>query len=322
VLQRALAGIEVHSDQNVLIGYENADDAGVYLFDEENALVQSVDFFTPIVDDPHVYGAIAATNALSDIYAMGATPKLALSLVGFPSKELEENVLHEILSGGNEKMKQAGVAIVGGHSVEATELKFGYCVTGFLKPEKLYANSTAQPGDVLVLTKPLGTGIVTTGIKAGKTPPVLEKNAIEWMLKLNTPAVDFFHKHSVHAVTDVTGYGLVGHAFELARASGVTLSIHSEKVPLMAGVKELAEGGLLPKAIEANRHYVGAEVSWNTTSEFHQQVLLDPQTSGGLLVSLPEEAAESLGQSLEKEGFIGQLIGYVRPLDGSCIRIE
>jgi selenium donor protein len=322
VLQRALAGIEVHSDQNVLIGYENADDAGVYLIDDENALVQSVDFFTPIVDDPYVYGAIAATNSVSDIYAMGAVPKLALSLVEFPSKTLEEKVLHEILSGGNEAMKQAGVVIVGGHSVEATELKFGYCVTGFMKPEKLYANSTAQPGDVLILTKPIGTGIIATGIKAKKTPPIVEKKAIEWMLKLNTPAVNFFHKHSVHAVTDITGYGLIGHAFELARASRVTLSIHAGKVPLMTGVEELAEAGLAPKAIETNRHYVEAGVSWNAASEFHQQMLLDPQTSGGLLVSLPKEAAEGLGQSLENEGFVGQPIGDVRLLDGSYVRVE
>lgn len=322
MLQRALANIEVYSDPNVLVGYQTADDAGVYRLDAENALVQTVDFFTPIVDDPYTYGAIAATNALSDVYAMGGIPRLALSLVGFPKDTLDEAVLHEILSGGSEKMKQARVAVVGGHSVQDKELKFGYCVTGFVNPDRMYTNSGAQSGDVLILTKPLGTGIVTTGIKAARTPSSLEQEAIEWMLKSSAPAVDLLRGHPVHAVTDITGYGLIGHAFELARGSGVTLALQAEKVPVMAGLEELAEGGLLPQGIESNRRYVGEAISWNGVSEVRQWILLDPQTSGGLLISLPEEDAKQLSEDLEAEGFSGRLIGRVRPLGQVHIEVE
>ena len=322
MLQRALANIEVYSDPNVLVGYQTADDAGVYRLDAENALVQTVDFFTPIVDDPYTYGAIAATNALSDVYAMGGIPRLALSLVGFPKDTLDEAILHEILSGGSEKMKQARVAVVGGHSVQDKELKFGYCVTGFVNPDRMYTNSGAQSGDVLILTKPLGTGIVTTGIKAARTPSSLEQEAIEWMLKSSAPVVDLLRGHPVHAVTDITGYGLIGHAFELARGSGVTLALQAEKVPVMAGLEELAEGGLLPQGIESNRRYVGEAISWNGVSEVRQWILLDPQTSGGLLISLPEEDAKQLSKGLEAEGFSGRLIGRVRPLGQVHIEVE
>ena len=322
MLQRALADIEVYSDPNVLVGYQTADDAGVYRLDAENALVQTVDFFTPIVDDPYTYGAIAAINALSDVYAMGGIPRLALSLVGFPKDTLDEAVLHEILSGGSEKMKQARVAVVGGHSVQDKELKFGYCVTGFVNPDRMYTNSGAQSGDVLILTKPLGTGIVTTGIKAARTPSSLEQEAIEWMLKSSAPAVDLLRGHPVHAVTDITGYGLIGHAFELARGSGVTLALQAERVPVMAGLEELAEGGLLPQGIESNRRYVGEAISWNGVSEVRQWILLDPQTSGGLLISLPEEDAKQLSEDLEAEGFSGRLIGRVRPLGQVHIEVE
>ena len=322
MLQRALADIEVYSDPNVLVGYQTADDAGVYRLDAENALVQTVDFFTPIVDDPYTYGAIAAINALSDVYAMGGIPRLALSLVGFPKDTLDEAALHEILSGGSEKMKQARVAVVGGHSVQDKELKFGYCVTGFVNPDRMYTNSGAQSGDVLILTKPLGTGIVTTGIKAARTPSSLEQEAIEWMLKSSAPAVDLLRGHPVHAVTDITGYGLIGHAFELARGSGVTLALQAERVPVMAGLEELAEGGLLPQGIESNRRYVGEAISWNGVSEVRQWILLDPQTSGGLLISLPEEDAKQLSEDLEAEGFSGRLIGRVRPLGQVHIEVE
>ncbi len=217
----------------MLVGFDKADDAGVYRLDDQTAVVQTVDFFTPIVDDPFTYGQIAAANSLSDVYAMGGSPRFALSIVCFPKDKLEEEVLHEILRGGAEKMKEARVAVIGGHSVQDQEIKFGYCVTGLIDPRKIYSNSAARPGDVLLLTKPLGTGIIATGIKLRKTPPEVAQNAIEWMRKLNAPASDGLEKFHIHSVTDVTGFGLIGHAYEMAQGSKTTLTFNaSGKHPL------------------------------------------------------------------------------------------
>lgn len=322
MLERALAGINGYRDENVLLGYETADDAGVYRLDEGRALVQTVDFFTPVVDDPFIYGQIAAANSLSDIYAMGGTPRLALSVVGFPEDKLEEEVLHEIMRGGTEKMNEAKVSILGGHSVKDPEVKFGYCVTGWVNPASMYTNGAARPGDVLLLTKPLGTGIATTAIKYEKASPQVVNQAIEWMLKLNRGAVDQMKEFDVRSVTDITGYGLLGHAGEMARASGATVRLKVEQLPVLDGVEELARQGMLPAAIETNRDHVGAAVSWKGVPIFRQQVLLDPQTSGGLLISLPEENADELARQLESEGFLGQRVGDVMELGPTLLCLE
>lgn len=293
------------------MGYDKADDAGVYLLDNQTALVQSVDFFTPVVDDPFVYGQISAANSLSDIYAMGGSPRFALSVVGFPKENLDEAILHEILRGGSEKMKEAGVAVIGGHSVQDPEIKFGYCVTGIVHPDRVYTNAGARPGDVLLLSKPLGTGIISTGIKFQKTAAHIAEAAVQCMLQLNSHVGEKLARFEVHSVTDITGYGLAGHSYEIAMASDVTLSFNVEQIPVLEGVEELAKNGMLPGGIESNRRYVGSSVSWHDVSTLHQQIILDPQTSGGLLVSLPEQDGIELSRELEEEGFVGRLIGRV-----------
>ena len=311
MLQKALKDLPGILDPNVLVGFETADDAGVYLIDEDTALVQSTDFFTPIVDDPFVYGQIAAANALSDIYAMGARPRFALSIVGFPENVLEEEILHEIFCGGAEKMREAGVAVIGGHSVKDPELKFGYVVTGLIRPDRLYRNQGLLPGDSLILTKPIGTGIVATAVKYGKCPEGAEQEAIGWMLTLNRQASEELSGFEIHAVTDITGYGLLGHAFEMAVASGVCLEIESALVPLLGDVEKLAKRGMLPGGIQANRDYLGDAVSWNRTSKRMQQILLDPQTSGGLLIGLPSSEGPALLEKLASAGVFGHHIGIV-----------
>jgi len=322
VLVKALSGLQVYEDPNVLVGYDQADDAGVYRLDDERALVQTVDFFTPIVDDPYVYGQIAAANSLSDIYAMGGTPRFALSIVGFPDDRLGEEVLHEILRGGTDKMREAKVAVIGGHSVQDKEIKFGYCVTGLVNPKKIFSNAGLRAGDVLLLTKPLGTGIIATGIKFEKASSAVSEGAIHWMKQLNAGALERLQRFPVHSVTDVTGFGLLGHAWEMATASGVTLVFQAAAIPVMEGAETLARQGMLPGGIESNRRYVGDGVAWNDTTVFHQQIMLDPQTSGGLLISLPEEEAESLSKELQQEGLLGERIGAVVELQDTHIKVK
>ena len=322
MLAKALSGIRVCEDPNVLVGYDLADDGGVYRLDQESALVQTVDFFTPIVDDPFVYGQIAAANSLSDIYAMGGTPRFAVSIVEFPADRLEGELLHEILRGGTAKMNEAEVTIIGGHSAQGKEVKFGFCVTGLVNPERVYRNSGAQPGDAVLLTKPLGTGIITAGIKCEKAPPAASEAAIRWMLQLNSHALEIMRGLPIHSVTDVTGYGLLGHAWEMAVASDVTLAFQAAAIPVMDGVKELARQGILPKAVESNRRYVKRDVVWGSATEFSQEVMFDPQTSGGLLVCLPEAAAKSLSARLKERGYLGAQIGTVIKLQDTHIQVE
>jgi selenide,water dikinase len=301
----------VYANPDVLVGYETADDAAVYRLDDRTALVQTVDFFTPIVDDPFVYGQIAAANALSDVYAMGGTPVIALSVVGFPRGLLEVEVLHEIMRGGAAKMMEAKVAIVGGHSVQDPELKFGYCVTGFADLSRIYTNRTARPGDVLFLTKPLGSGVISTAVKRGLAPPEAAAGAVEWMLQLNAPAAAALRAFPVHAVTDVTGYGLLGHALEVARASQVTLHLETGRVPVMTGAWDLGAQGLFPGGVESNRAYCLSSVNWSAASPLLQKMLLDPQTSGGLLVSLPAADAPALADEFARVGVPSHIIGSV-----------
>ena len=313
MLERVLAKIEPIRDANVLVGFENADDAGVYRLNDETALVQTVDFFTPVVDDPFIYGQIAAANALSDVYAMGGTPLFALGVLGFPEGLAAESILLDIVRGGTEKMNEAAVPVIGGHSVQDPEMKFGYCVTGKVPPGKVVTNAAARPGDVLLLTKPLGSGIITTGLKFGKATDVQMQAAIEVMLELNQVAGSLLSNHGAHAATDITGYGFVGHAFEMARASEVTFVVESAAIPTIDGTIELAKKGMLPGAIMTNEAYVGETVSGESLTELQKQIFLDPQTSGGLLISLEEGAGKQLLNELLEAGINAHCVGRVLP---------
>lgn len=317
-----LRGIDGFYDPNVLVGYDTADDAGVYLLDENNVLVQTMDFFTPVVDDPVVFGQIAAANSVSDVYAMGGVPRFALSVVGFPRGQLGEEVLRDILWGGAQKLKEARVAIIGGHSVQDPEIKFGYAVTGLVDRDRVYTNAGAQPGDGLVLTKPIGTGIIASGIKFGKCPVSVADAAIEWMLQLNNAGMELLKDLSIHAVTDVTGYGLIGHLFEMALGSGVCFDIEADQVPIIGGAEELAQAGMLPGGIESNRRFVADAVRWDGVPERCRQLLFDPQTSGGLLISLPHEEAISLVNRRREKGLVAALIGSASKRMDAYIRVR
>lgn len=279
-----------------MVGWENADDAGVYLLDAERALVQTVDFFTPIVDDPFLYGQIAAANALSDVYAMGGRPLTALAVCGFPEGEMDLQVLQDTFRGGQEKLEEAGVVLLGGHTIQDREMKFGYVVTGEVHPEKVWRNSGARPGDRLLLTKPLGTGIITTALKYGQCPEDVLSEAVRNMLTLNAFWVERLAEEPVHAATDVTGFGFLGHLWELAQASRVSVEIVPHAVPVLAGVQELARARMLPGGIAKNRAFLQAAVDWTGLTEDLANIFLDPQTSGGLLLSVPEELAKTLCQ--------------------------
>jgi selenide,water dikinase len=287
----------VPADERVLVDYRTADDAGVYRLDDDRALVQTVDFFTPIVDDPDVYGRIAAANALSDVYAMGGRPLTALAVASFP-KALGADVVRAIFAGGLDVLRSAGVALLGGHTVQDQEVKFGYAVTGEVHPSALWTNAGARPGDVLLLTKPLGTGVVATAIKNGRAPQRLVDEAVASMVRLNRGACEALRRlppGAVHACTDVTGFGLVGHASEVAAASGVTLEIEVDAVPLLDGVLELVADNT-PGGNRSNAQHFGHGLAF--TREMPMDlvtVLHDPQTSGGLLVAVaPEHEAEAL----------------------------
>jgi selenide, water dikinase len=295
------------ANPNVLVGFDTADDAGVYRLTPRVALVQTVDFFTPIVDDPFIFGAIAAANAVSDVYAMGGRPLTALSILAWPgSGEIDD--LEQILKGGAEKIHEAGCVVVGGHSVNDPELKFGYAVTGTVHPGRIRTNAGARPGDALLLTKKIGTGVISTALKSGLAQPSHVAASIESMLTLNRAAAEAMARLDVHAVTDVTGFGLLGHAREMALASGVTLQIEAARVRFLDGAVEYAHAGAIAGGLKNNREFVGPCVEGS--SEF-DDLLYDPQTSGGLLISLREAdaarylrkfpAAYRAGQVLERQ---------------------
>jgi selenide,water dikinase len=277
------------SNPQVLVGFDTADDAGVYRLTADLALVQTVDFFTPIVDDPFTFGAIAAANSLSDVYAMGGRPITALSILAWPGEgEFED--LAQILQGGAEKMQEAGCAILGGHSVNDPEIKFGYAVTGTVHPDRVLANAGARPGDVLLLTKRIGTGVISTALKRGIAEQAHVDASIRSMLTLNRAAAEALEGLEVHSLTDVTGFGLLGHAREMARASGVTLEIEAARVPLLEGALEYARRGAIPAGLKNNREFVGPCLEGSSPLE---DLLYDPQTSGGLLISIaPADAGE------------------------------
>jgi selenide,water dikinase len=281
------------SNPQVLVGFDTADDAGVYRLTADLALVQTVDFFTPIVDDPFTFGAIAAANSLSDVYAMGGRPITALSILAWPGEgEFED--LAQILQGGAEKMQEAGCAILGGHSVNDPEIKFGYAVTGTVHPDRVLANAGARPGDVLLLTKRIGTGVISTALKRGIAEPAHVDASIRSMLTLNRAAAEALEGLEVHSLTDVTGFGLLGHAREMARASGVTLEIEAARVPLLEGALEYAQRGAIAAGLKNNREFVGPCLEGRLEgSSPLEDLLYDPQTSGGLLISIaPADAGE------------------------------
>jgi selenide,water dikinase len=316
-LDQVLASLPRWADENVLIGFDTADDAGVYKLTAELALVQTVDFFTPIVDDPATFGAIAAANALSDVYAMGGKPISSLSILAYPAKgDLDD--LRAILKGGAEKMREAGCSVLGGHSVADDEIKFGYAVTGTVHPARVKANAGARPGDTLVFTKRIGTGVISTALKRGIADDAHVAASIEQMLTLNRRACEAMLEFDVHGCTDVTGFGLLGHAREMALASHVTLEIDVDEVRYLPGAVEYARQGAVPGGLHNNREFASCavEAQRELPSEI-EALLYDPQTSGGLLISLaPGDAAE-----LERTLAGAYRIGRVLPWQEKAIRL-
>jgi len=298
----------------VIVDFHGSDDAAVVRFDGENAIVQTVDFFTPIVDDPYAFGQIAAANSLSDIYAMGADPLFALNIVAFPSKDLPMETLAEILLGGSDKAKEAGISIVGGHSIDDKEPKYGLVVTGRGVVGELVQNSTAQEGDTLILTKPLGTGIIATAIKRGIAPEEMVTEATAIMSTLNRTAADLMLKHGAHAATDVTGYGLLGHLLEMCQASSVTAEVNFDSLQFIDGVEELALKDVIPGGSERNFDFVSPHIKFPDDLPQHRKIMTaDAQTSGGLLISLPEESAQNFLEDFsENSSNLAFQIGTIR----------
>ena len=309
-LAKLLEGIRVHSDPNLLVGFDKSDDASVYKVSDTLALVQTVDFFPPIADDPYLFGQIAATNALSDVYAMGGEPKLALNLMCVPEKMPSEAV-HGILRGGYDKVYEAGCLITGGHSIFDDEPKYGLAVTGFVHPDKVLTNSGARPGDVLFLTKPLGIGVLTTAHKAELTDKAVMDRAYGLMTTLNKAARDVMVQYRVHACTDVTGFGLMGHLLEMAQGSDTRAVLSVADIDLIPEAVELAKMGVLPEGMYRNRTFAQAWVEPGDTPLELQDLLFDPQTAGGLLISVHPDDAEALYEALKGAVPSAQRIGVM-----------
>ena len=312
-----MAAVPRWADEHVLVGFDTADDAGVYKLTAELALVQTVDFFTPIVDDPYTFGAIAAANSLSDVYAMGGRPVSALSIVAYPAKG-QVSDLEEILKGGAEKMHEAGCSILGGHSIADDEIKFGYAVTGTIHPDRIKANATARAGDALVFTKRLGTGVIATALKRGVASEAHVEASIQSMLALNRHACEEMLRYEVHGCTDVTGFGLIGHAREMALASHVTLEIAVDKIRFLPGAVDYARRGAIPGGLKNNREFAccDVEIARPLAPEI-EDLLYDPQTSGGLLIALPETDAAMLTAALEGAYRIGRAV----PKEAKAIKL-
>lgn len=310
-------------DPNVLVGFEHADDAGVYKLDDRTALVQTVDFFTPIVDDPYTFGQIAATNSLSDVYAMGGVPRTALAMVCFPEKQ-DLDILQQILAGGLSKMQEAGCTVIGGHSIRDPEIKFGYAVTGVIDPKRVFANNGAKAGDALVLTKAIGTGVISTAIKKGEAEQEWIDCSVRSMTTLNKTAAEVLAdpKFNVHTGTDVTGFGLIGHARELALASKVTIEIAASAVPFLPGAMTCVEKGFVPGGLNANKEFAASCVEAESGIDPNVLTLLyDPQTAGGLLVSVDITQADALVRELQAQKIPAGRIGRVLHKAGKPIQI-
>ncbi len=317
-----LAGFQTHYDPNLLVGYDKCDDASVYRVSDELAIVQTTDFFPPIVDDPFTYGQIAATNALSDVYAMGGEPKLALNIMCIPEK-MDKATVQEILRGGYAKAYEAGAIITGGHTIHGAEPIYGLAVTGFVKPENVWTNSGAQPGDVLLLTKPLGVGILTTAAKAGLVEQELLDKLYVQMSTLNKYAHDVLVNYSVHACTDVTGFALLGHSLEMAQGSGVTVHLKAQAVPYHEEAYEMADMGFIPAGAYRNRDFAEAGVRVvGEVARALQDIFYDPQTSGGLLCAVPAAEAEACLAELRAVAPSTRIIGYVTEKLDSAIYLE
>lgn len=302
-LDRALCGLIFPTDENVIVGLTSADDAGVYRISEDLALIQTVDFFTPIVDDPYMFGQIAAANALSDVYAMGGVPKTAMNLVAFPTKDMDLSVLRQIIQGGIDKLKEAGVVLLGGHSIEDKELKYGLSVTGFIHPDKILTKKNLMLGDRLVITKPLGTGTVNTAIKAGLASAAATERVTRQMAALNKDAARVVANFSVHACTDVTGFGLIGHLAEMVEKSKLSVRIDTPSVPLISDALEYASMGLIPAGMYKNREFREKMVQRGTkVLQVIEDLLYDPQTSGGLLICVDQAQADRLVEALKAAG--------------------
>ena len=317
VLSQLLDGIKVHSDPNLLVGFDKSDDASVYKISDDLALVQTVDFFPPIADDPYTFGAIAATNALSDVYAMGGEPKLALNIMAVP-EGMPSEAVHEMLRGGYDKVYEAGALITGGHSILDPEPKYGLAVTGFVHPDRMLTNSGAKPGDVLLFTKPIGIGILTTAAKADMLTPELEKRMTGLMMTLNKAARDAMVKYRVHACTDVTGFGMLGHLSEMATGSDVEITLHVDEVDLISEAYEFAQMGLLPAGMYRNRNFAEKYVDAGQTELAKQDMLYDPQTSGGLLIAVDPADADALFAELKDSVPSAQRIGTVSEYHGDA----
>jgi selenide, water dikinase len=321
-----LSDIPVSTDDRVLIDFRTADDAGVYQWEGGPALVQTVDFFTPIVDDPFVYGQIAAANATSDIYAMGGKPLTALAIAAFPKDDLDTEAIRAIFRGGFDKLREAGVSLLGGHTVQDREIKFGYAVTGAIDPSRVLSNAGARPGDVLFLTKPVGTGIVGTAIKFDRVDATLAAEAVRSMQTLNrgaAEALQTLHAGAVHACTDVTGFGLIGHATEMARASGVTIAIGAGVVPLFPGVLEIAEQNRSGGMGSNQEHFAPSTHVEPGVDRVHEIVLYDPQTSGGLLIAADAASADEVAASLSRAGVPARAIGVCETVEpGIAVRVK
>jgi len=329
VLEAILKRLPLQTDPNLLVGFETSDDAAVYRLTEDLAIVQTVDFFTPIVDDPAQFGQVAAANSLSDVYAMGGRPISALTIVAFPASGAPE-ILEEILRGGLAKMSEANCTVVGGHSIRDDELKFGYAVTGLIHPERIWKNIGARPGDILLFTKPLGTGVISTALKQGLAEQSWVAAATASMTRLNRDAADALHEveaaskdeRPVHAVTDVTGFGLLGHAREMAIGSGVSMKIDHKQIAYLPGAVEAARGHFFSGGMKNNRDFCESCVGFagDVTEEF-RALLFDPQTSGGLFVSIAPEAADSALAAFERHKVPASAIGEIIPRRSPLIEI-
>lgn len=315
VLAQLLEGIRVHCDPNLIVGFEKSDDASVYKISDELALVQTVDFFPPIADDPYLFGQIAATNALSDVYAMGGEPKLCLNIMAVPGSMPKEAV-HQMLRGGYDKVYEAGALITGGHSILDDEPKYGLAVTGFVHPDRVLTNAGARPGDVLLFTKPLGIGVLTTAAKAELASPAAVELAHRLMTALNKSARDIMVRYRVHACTDVTGFGMLGHAYEMAQGSGVEIELYPADIDFIPEAGELARMGILPEGMYRNRAFAEAGVDAGDTELWKQDLLYDPQTAGGLLMAVEPADAEALLAELKGAVPSARRVGAVREYRG------
>jgi selenide,water dikinase len=312
-------------DPNLLVGHRGADDAGVYRLDDERALVLTVDFFTPIVDDPYDYGRVAAANSLSDVYAMGATPLVALNIAAFPDQGIAPEVFAEVFRGGADIAKEAGIVIAGGHTVKDSEIKYGLSVVGMVHPERIVENSGARAGDRLILTKAVGTGILATALKAEALDDAHSRSLVASMTRLNRHAAEHMVACGAHGCTDITGNGLLGHAFEMADASGVTLEISADDVPVLPGAIDMIGRGFLTGAAKGNRALIADVITWvRSFDPTLEHLLLDPQTSGGLLIAVPQTRCDELFDRIKRaqpEAAVAAVIGRVVPRQGALLRI-